>query len=332
MTWSSGSADLTEGVKIAEYAADLVVNRRELVADEVVSLELVDPAGAELPTWEPGAHIALLLEEGRVRQYSLCGDAQDRHTWRIAVQREPNGRGGSEYVHRHLSDGATVRVEGPRNFFPLVDSARYLFIAGGIGITPLLAMLRKAESVGSDWQQLYLGRHRSEMPFERELSDAYGDRVIVWPSGDNGRFDLASALATPSDDTLIYCCGPEPLIAAVEACSSHWPEGALRIERFSAKAATADADVVERFQVVCRRSGVTVGVGAEESILEALEDAAVPIMSSCLEGLCRTCETAVLEGAPDHRDSILSEAERTSGNIILPCVSRSRTEQLVLDL
>jgi ferredoxin-NADP reductase len=320
--------------KVREFTTLLVVHRRHEAADGVVALDLVDPQGGDLPAWEPGAHIDLLLDEGLVRQYSLCGDPSDAKTWRVGVLLDPQSRGGSRHVHDNLVDGASVRVRGPRNHFALVDSPRYLFIAGGIGITPIIAMIDAAQRADNDWTLLYLGRSGTSMAFSGELSDTYGDRVTLWPGDEKGVFDLKAALGEPADQTLVYCCGPEQLLSAVEEHCSDWPEGSLHIERFAAKALVPEPGVeaLEIFQVVCQRSGVTVEVSEDTSILEALEEADIPIMSSCLEGICGTCEATVVEGSPDHRDSMLTEAERASGNKILTCVSRSCSEKLVLDL
>jgi ferredoxin-NADP reductase len=319
---------------VHEFTAELVVNRRHAAADGVVALDLVHPGGDDLPSWEPGAHIDLLLEDGLVRQYSLCGDPRDAKAWRVGVLLDPQSRGGSRHVHERLVEGSTVRVRGPRNHFPLVDSPRYLFIAGGIGITPIMAMVDSAQETGTDWRLIYLGRSRATMAFGEALSDSYGDRVTIWADDENGQFfDLESTLKEPADQTLVYCCGPEPLLSAMEKHCRHWPEGSLHIERFAAKApAEPNAESLDTFQVVCQRSAVTVEVSGEMSILEALEEADVPILSSCLEGICGTCEAKVLEGTPDHRDSMLTDAERASGNKILTCVSRSRSEKLVLDI
>lgn len=318
-----------------EFTAELVVRRRTAAADRVVALELVDPQGHALPAWEPGAHIDLLLDEGLVRQYSLCGDPREAGSWQVGVLLDPNSRGGSQHVHEHLHEGAAIRVRGPRNNFRLVDSPKYLFIAGGIGITPVKAMAESAERAGLDWTMLYLGRTRSTMAFHQELQDTYGDRVTVWADDERGDFaDLAAVLAEPADDTVIYSCGPEPLLAAVEKHCAHWPEGSLHVERFAAQAPSAEtlAEALDSYQVVCRQSGVTVEVSDGVPMLEALEDAGIPIMSSCGEGVCGTCRTTVLEGIPDHRDSLLTEAERAAADVILPCVSHSRSEKLILDL
>lgn len=320
---------------VHEFTVELVVRRRWPAADGVVTLELVDPAGNELPAWEPGAHIDLLLGDGLVRQYSLCGDPRVPDTWRIGVLLDPNSRGGSLHVHQRLHEGTPIQVRGPRNHFPLVASKRYLFIAGGIGITPMKAMAESVERAGFEWAMFYLGRSRSTMAFHQELADTYGDRVTVWADDERGGFfDVAHALADASEDTLIYSCGPEPLLSVVESASAHWPEGSLHIERFAAKAPSAQtpAEALDRYEVVCRRSGVTVEVADGVPMLDALEDAGISIMSSCGEGVCGTCRATVLEGTPAHRDSLLTEDERARGDVVLPCVSHSRSETLVLDL
>ncbi len=320
---------------VHEFTVELVVRRRLPAADGVVTLELVDPAGNELPAWEPGAHIDLLLGDGLVRQYSLCGDPRVPDTWRIGVLLDPNSRGGSLHVHQRLHEGTPIQVRGPRNHFPLVASKRYLFIAGGIGITPMKAMAESVERAGFEWAMFYLGRSRSTMAFQQELADTYGDRVTVWADDERGGFfDVAHALADASEDTLIYSCGPEPLLSVVESASAHWPEGSLHIERFGAKAPSAQtaAEALDRYEVVCRRSGVTVEVAGGVPMLDALEDAGISIMSSCGEGVCGTCRATVLEGTPAHRDSLLTEDERARGDVVLPCVSHSRSETLVLDL
>jgi len=334
MTSAQEAPAVASAAKVHEFTTDLVVHRRHAAADSVVALDLVDPQGGDLPVWEPGAHIDLLLGEGLIRQYSLCGDPRDAKTWRVGVLLDPQSRGGSRHVHDNVAEGSSVRVRGPRNHFALVDSPRYLFIAGGIGITPIVPMIDFAQQAGSDWTLIYLGRQRKSMAFSEALSDSYGDRVALWPHDEHGRFDLAAALSEPAGQTLVYCCGPEQLLSAAEQHCGHWPEGSLHIERFAAKAPAGEsgAEALESFQVVCQRSAVTLEVSEDISILEALEDADIPILSSCLEGICGTCEATVLEGTPDHRDSMLTDAERASGNKILTCVSRSYSEKLVLDL
>lgn len=330
----STSSIAIPGGMVHEFSAELVVRRRTTVAEGVVTLDLGDPEGTDLPGWESGAHVDLMLADGLVRQYSLCGDPGDPDLWRVGVLLDPNSRGGSRYVHDNLVDGASVQVRGPRNHFSLVDSPRYRFIAGGIGITPILAMLETAQRAGNEWTLLYGGRTRASMAFAADLAERYPERVTLWPQDECGLLDLESLLKDPQGDTLVYSCGPEALLSAVEQQCAHWPAGALHIERFAAKAPPAEqaAAALERFEVVCHRSGITVEVSADLSILEALEDADVPILGSCYEGVCGTCEATVLEGTPAHRDSVLTEAEQASGRALMTCVSRSRTERLVLDL
>jgi ferredoxin-NADP reductase len=326
----AGSGD-GPGRPAPRNAATLTVSAKEDVAEGVVSLTLTHPGGARLPDWTPGSHIDLVLPEGTTRQYSLCGDRWDAHTYRIAVLREPAGRGGSAYVHDRLSPGDHVGVGGPRNHFPLVPSEKYLFIAGGIGITPLLPMVRQAELLGTKWQLLYGGRTRSSMAFDEELMEAYGERVHIVPQDELGMLDLAAWLGAPQPDTKVYSCGPAPLLAAVEAACVAWPPYALRTERFAAATQAAPVRTAP-FEVELRRTGRTVNVTPDVSVLEAVRRAGVDVLSSCEQGTCGTCLTPVLEGRPDHRDSVLADHERAANDCMFLCVSRSCGDRLVLDL
>ncbi|WP_151476352.1 PDR/VanB family oxidoreductase [Streptomyces albicerus] len=308
----------------------LVVATRTRVADGVVSLTLRRPDGRPLPSWTPGAHIDLLLDGSLIRQYSLCGDPAEGDAWRIAVLREPQGRGGSAYVHDYLPEGTAVRVRGPRNNFPLRPATRHLFIAGGVGITPILPMVEAAEAAGADWLLLYGGRTRTSMAFLERLTP-YGDRVHVRPQDEFGLLDLAAFLGPPKDDTLVHACGPEPLLRAVQEQCADWPAGTLGLERF-APVRPAEARSAGAFEVVLARAGVTLTVPSDRSVLETVEAAGVEVDFSCREGTCGTCETDVLDGTPDHRDSLLSEDERATGDTMLICVSRSCGPRLVLDL
>jgi ferredoxin-NADP reductase len=332
-TLSEAQAQLSgSSVQVQELEADLVVAGRELAADGVAVLTLEDPAGHTLPRWTPGAHIDLLLGPSLVRQYSLCSSPADISTWKVGVLRDPNSRGGSRFVHDELHEGSHVRVRGPRNHFPLIRTERYQFIAGGIGITPILAMIEEVHAAGAEWQLLYGGRERATMAFTEELS-AYGEPVKIWPQDEHGMLDLESVLGSPREDTAVYCCGPEGLLNAVEGACAPWPAGALHIERFAAKPAQEPTpDALESFEVVCQQSGITITIDSGQSVLEALEEAHVNILGSCYEGICGTCEAVVLEGVPDHRDSVLTDDERASNRVMLTCVSRSLSERLVLDL
>jgi ferredoxin-NADP reductase len=315
----------------ADVERDLVLERKETVAEGVVLLTLRDPEGRPLPEWQPGAHVDLMLRAGLVRQYSLCGDPGDRSRLQVAVLREPESRGGSSYVHDVLSEGETVRIRGPRNNFPLVTAKRYLFIAGGIGITPILPMVAAVDASGADWRLVYGGRTRASMAFRETLQRAYGERVSVRPQDEYGLLDLPSLLGRPQRRTAVYTCGPEPLLAAVESGCEKWPSGALHVERFAAKKDATDRPRAT-FQVELAQSGTTVLVGEDMSVLEAVEDAGVSMMSSCGEGICGTCEATVLSGEIDHRDSVLTDRQRAAGNTMMTCVSRAGGGRLVLDL
>ncbi|MGW2620490.1 PDR/VanB family oxidoreductase [Streptomyces sp. NPDC001500] len=308
------------------HELELVVERRESAADGVLALTLRHPLGEPLPAWEPGAHVDVVLGPGLERQYSLCGDPADRSAWRIAVLREADGRGGSAHVHEQVRQGDKIRVRGPRNHFALRPAPRYRFIAGGIGITPLLPMLAAAEAAGADWSLLYGGRTRASMAFTGELA-VYGDRVTVAPQDEAGLLDLGPVLDALPEDALVYCCGPGPLLDAVE---ERCPPGALRVERFQAKERPAAQE--EEFEVELAQSGRTLTVAPGVSVLDAVRAAGVEVLFSCTEGTCGTCETDVLDGTPDHRDSVLSAGEREAGETMMICVSRCRGKRLVLDL
>lgn len=309
-----------------EHELDLLVRRMTWEADGVLSVELARPDGKPLPAWTPGAHLDLHVG-GFVRQYSLCGDPANPTAYRLGVLNEPSSRGGSRHVHTKLRPGQTVRAVGPRNHFALEPAASYVFLAGGIGITPILAMARQAERDGVPYRLIHGGRSRASMAFGAELSALTGDVTLV-PQDEHGHPDLAAALRDLPADALVYCCGPEPLLKAVEAVC---PAGQSRVERFAAPVVERDGDDTA-FEVECRRSGVTLNVDAGTSVLEAAENAGLAVASSCRDGICGSCETRVLAGTPDHRDFLLSEAERATGETMMLCVSRCASDRLVLDL
>ncbi|GAB2494374.1 PDR/VanB family oxidoreductase [Nocardiopsis aegyptia] len=319
---------VTTGPRV-ELEFDARLDRRENVADGVLRLTFTRVDGDAFDPWEPGAHVDLVLGTDLVRQYSLCGDPADRDVLRVAVLDVPDGRGGSRFVHERLTEGSTVRLRGPRNTFPLLSARRYVFVAGGIGITPLLPMVRAAHAAGADWRLLYGGRTRAAMAFGADLAREYGDRVALHPQDEVGLLDLDALPADPGEGDLVYCCGPEPLIAAVEERAAGWPPGTLRVERFAPREAAPGGGA---FDVELAETGVTVHVPEGRSVLEAVEDAGVQVLSSCREGTCGTCETPVLDGVPDHRDSLLTDEERASGEMMMICVSRAHTPRLVLEL
>ncbi|MGW5746018.1 PDR/VanB family oxidoreductase [Amycolatopsis sp. NPDC003861] len=284
-----------------------ILERIERVTEDVVSLVLRGDEGPLAP-WEPGAHIDLELPNWLTRQYSLCGDPGDLSAYRIAVRHDPLSRGGSEYVHLFLRPGRTLTVSLPRNHFPLRPAPEYLFVAGGIGITPILPMLRSAAASGAAVTLAYAGR-----PFAAELASRYGDRVRL------GRPDLA-ALAGEFPTAEVYCCGPASLVDAAEAV---FP--AVHTERFEPTRRAFGPDTP--FEVGCARSGGTIQVPADESLLDALNHAGRPVPSACREGVCGSCEVRVVAGEPEHRDDIGAAAGR-----MYPCVSRALSPRLVLDV
>ncbi|GGU16995.1 PDR/VanB family oxidoreductase [Lentzea flava] len=307
----------------------LLLESKKPIADGVVLLTLRHPDGHPLPAWTPGAHVDLELGDDLVRQYSLCGDPHDNTVLQVAVLREPDGRGGSQYVHDVLTAGQLIEVHGPRNHFALVEAERYLFIAGGIGITPILPMIAEVAAAGHDWRLVYGGRTRSSMAFLDELEPL--GRVEIRPQDEAGLLDLATLLGEPAPGTAVYCCGPEGLLTAVEQHCAQWPAGTLHVERFAPKPDAAQGPR-QGFEVELSQSGEVLRVEPDESVLEVVERAGVPVLSSCQEGTCGTCETVVLAGTPDHRDSVLTDDERENGDVMMICVSRSRSPRLVLDL
>ncbi|MGU3586916.1 PDR/VanB family oxidoreductase [Rhodococcus sp. C26F] len=271
-----------------------------------------------------------MLPNGLTRQYSLCGNRWDAHTYRIAVLHEPNSRGGSAYIYDSLTVGDQVGIGGPRNNFPMVPSERYLFVAGGIGITPMLPMIHQADLIGADWQLLYGGRTRATMAFRDDLV-RHGDRVTVRPQDEYGRLDLTIATTAADNGAKVYACGPTPLLDALADLGACWSRGTLRTERFVARDPGAPVRHAP-FVVELARTNRTVTVTPDISVLDAVQSAGAAVLSSCREGTCGTCETTVLAGEPDHRDSVLDDTERKAGDCMILCVSRSRTDHLVLDL
>ena len=307
----------------------LSVASSEEIAEDVRLVTLTDPMGGPLPAWEPGAHIDLVVDD-LVRQYSLCGDPAVTRSWTIAVLRDEQGRGGSRLVHG-LAAGDAVAVRGPRNHFPLVGASAYRFVAGGIGITPILPMIRAAEAAGTPWTLTYGGRRRASMAFLHELA-RFGHRVTVVPHDEEGLIDLDAALGAPTPGTRVYCCGPESLLAAVEEKCAGWPSDTLHVERFAPREIADPDPGLDVFEVEFQATGTRTVVTRGGTILEAATAAGIEVLTSCEEGTCGTCETVVLAGEPEHLDSVLSPQEQAEGNTMMICVSRSRTPVLVLDL
>ncbi|MEV0381214.1 PDR/VanB family oxidoreductase [Nonomuraea sp. NPDC050643] len=298
-----------------------ILDRVDRVAENVVALTLRGASGPLAP-WEPGAHIDLALPNWLTRQYSLCGDPADRGHYRIAVRHERLSRGGSDYIHRYLRQGRTLEVSAPRNNFPLVPAPDYLFLAGGIGVTAILPMLRAAVDGGASGTMVYTGRTYATMPFAGDLRAAYGDRVTIVATEHDTRPDLAELAGGLGPETVVYCCGPAELLTASEAV---FPAERLHTERFRPTRRTFAPSTA--FDVVCARSGRTVPVPADETLLDALTHAGLPVPSGCREGVCGSCELTVLEGEPEHRDDIGAAPGR-----LYACVSRALSPRLVIDL
>ncbi len=302
-------------------------------ADRVVSIELGASDGSPLPGWDPGAHIDLHLPSGLVRSYSLHGDPRDRGSYHIAVLNVENGRGGSAEVHRIAAPEVELPSSVPLNSFDMEPASHYLFIAGGIGVTPLLPMALAASRAGKPWAFVYGGRTRTSMAFLDRLSALPGGHLEVVPQDELGLPDLARSFAALPAGAAAYCCGPAGMLtAATDAGASTRPDVAVHIERFEAPADLAAGDGDRAFEVELARSGLTVEVPAGVSVLDAVRVRIPGVMSNCEQGICSSCETAVLAGTPDHRDSVLTPKEKAANRYMMICVSRSLTPRLVLDL
>ncbi len=319
---------------IAPDLLTLQVTARRTEAQDVVSFALARLDHAELPLWTAGAHVDVEVSGAvgspELRQYSLCGDPADRTSWRVAVLREPAGRGGSRYLHEDVQPGATLRVGVPRNNFGLVEAPGYVFVAGGIGITPLLPMIRAARLRGADWTLFYGARRRERMGFLREL-ESDPDRVRVLPEDECGLLPVAEIVGGLPADVPVYGCGPEPLLGALEHACAGRPAGSLHVERFSPRADVAPTPD-RPFDVLVHGTGAVVRVAAGVSVLDALGAAGHDMPNSCREGTCASCETPVLDGRVEHRDSVLSAAERDAGKTMMICVSRALSDRLILDI
>jgi ferredoxin-NADP reductase len=330
---------------------ELVVREVRQESVGVCSVVLCDPAEGELPAWQPGAHLQLTLPSGRVRSYSLCSEPDDRSHYRIAVLREDGGQGGSVEVHTQCRIGSRLRSSLPRNEFELDAASGYLLIAGGIGVTPLLPMAKRLAKQGAQCRLLYLGRSKPTMAFQDEIA-AMGGTVQVVARDECERLDLDSVIRGEPVSSAIYCCGPNRLMAAVEDIARVTGHS-LRVERFGRpdlgrrvpedrrealgsvdEVATTDerTDPEEPFEVELAASGKVITVGRDQTILSCLRSIRQGLTFSCSEGSCGTCETVVLAGAPDHRDTVLSDEERESNATMMICVGRSRSARLVLDL
>lgn len=311
----------------------------------VVAIELRAADGSPLPAYAPGAHLEFHLPNGLVRHYSLTGDSREHDCFRIAVLRVPDSRGGSMFMHRELSLGRELDASLHNNFPLDPDAAGYIFVAGGIGITPIISMIRWCIANCQPWQLFYSTRNRARTAFYEELG-ALSDGLVHWHFDDEagGYMDVDAALAEAMEGEQVYCCGPRPLMSAMRAAAlaRHM---VVRFESFLAPQSEQPAGELgdgerkpavessgEPFQIILKRSGVTLDVPADKSILQTLEAHGIAAPSSCREGQCGTCTQRVLDGVPDHRDYVLTPEERAANDCIQVCVSRSLTPSLTLDL
>ncbi|MFD1212019.1 PDR/VanB family oxidoreductase [Arthrobacter sp. GCM10027362] len=326
------TAQTLERTQAAVTRMPLQVRAKRTASDCVVELELVHPGGAELPAWEPGAHLEVHLPSGLSRQYSLCSSPEDSAAYRLGILNELASRGGSRFVHEKLQEGDIIEVSGPRNNFALVESPAYHFIAAGIGVTPMMPMVEAVERGGAEWKMTFMGRSRTSMAFWKELADKYPGKVNIRPDDEFGFPDLAALLGEPAENVKIYACGPEGLLRALEGATGDWPEGTLHLERFAPKDAGALTAAKSSFKVKLALSGMEIEVPEDRNIVEVAEEAGAPVIFSCMEGTCGTCETRILCGEADHHDSILTDAEKAANEMMMICVSRAKSDVLELEL
>jgi phthalate 4,5-dioxygenase reductase subunit len=305
------------------------VTARRMLTPSICEFTLEREDGGALPPFEPGAHIGIETPSGGMRQYSLINDGRAPTEYVIALKREPDSRGGSVSMHDEAQVGSVLRIDHPDNSFPLADAVGYLLIAGGIGVTPILAMANRLDTDGKAFRLIYCTRSPEETAYLDDMRARFGDRLTVHHDGGDpdAVYDFWDEFADVKN-IKVYCCGPKPLMEEIEAISGHWPEGRLIFEDFK-PVETVRADD-QPFEVILQRSGKTVAVPAYLSILEAIRAAGVAAPSSCESGTCGTCKTGLIAGDVDHRDMVLLDEERADK--IMICVSRAKAGALTLDL
>ncbi|MBM3511725.1 MAG: oxidoreductase [Alphaproteobacteria bacterium] len=315
------------------------VNKITREADDIYSYELVDPTGAALPGFSAGAHVDVHTPAGIVRQYSLANDARETHRYVVAVQREPQSRGGSKSLVDQVKEGDTITISAPRNNFPVDRAAgRHVLIAGGIGITPILAMTRQLAAANADYKLYYIARTPEKMAFQTVLKgkEFAGHIEFIFDGGDPSKgLDVKKLLATRADGAHVYCCGPTGLMNVVkEAAKQSFPEDAVHMEYFTAEPAMLEAGRRQNksFKVKVKSSGKEFEVPADKSILDVLRANGFDLDSSCEEGICGTCATQVVKGEIEHRDLFLTEKAKREGKWMMICISRAKGDTLTIDL
>lgn len=313
---------------------DTIITAIHAEAKDILRYDLADAQARNLPEFDPGAHLEVYLPNGLIRHYSLCSDFRDTSQYSIGVGLSAISRGGSKYLHGSLKVGDRLRVSVPRNNFPIAkESNHFTFIAGGIGITPILAMIRWCVATGKQWQLIYLTRSRLRAAFLEELNslDSQSVRTHFLDENNGNMLDIPAVMAGLPRDSHVYCCGPAPLMEAVQAAGQALDTSErMHFEWFGGKGPVSAGG--QGFKVILHSTGAELEVPADRSILEILEEKGHCVPFSCREGLCGSCETRVLAGIPDHRDSILSDTARVECKSMLICVSRAKTPVLELDI
>ncbi len=310
------------------------IKSKQIEADDIVSLELIPSEGTSLPAFDAGAHIDLHLPNGLIRQYSLCNPSSETHRYLIAILKDPESRGGSEAVHSLLKEGDEIEISVPRNLFPLnSDAEKTLLFAGGIGVTPILAMAETLHRLGKDFEMHYCTRSQSRGAFiSRIQSSGFTDKVTFHFDDQNQVLDIKTVLGSPTIGTHIYVCGPNGFMNFIidSATCQNWPAEQVHKEYFSAVSVDNSND--GSFEVEIKSTGKIITISPDQSVLEALEDEDIFLPVSCEEGICGTCVTGILAGEPEHRDVFLTDAEKAANDRFTPCCSRSKSARLVLDL
>ena len=308
----------------------VVIAKRSLIPDKILELKLSPADKSEINSWEPGAHIELVLPSGIVRQYSLCGDPSDDF-YTIAVLREDNSRGGSIEIHDEIQEGTELLVRGPKNHFKLEPGNLTVFMAGGIGITPLLPMMRLLSKQGKPWVLHYGGKSLAALAYLDALQLMEDNEISIYLKNETRRIPVSDIVSTLTADDAIYVCGPESMISEVEKVGA---ETGIRVclERFGPAPGDKPELGGESFEVELARSAKVLTVPADTRLIDIVRTVVPSVPFSCEEGYCGSCETGVLEGVPDHRDSILSPEEKSNNDCMMICVGRSMTPRLVLDI
>ena len=310
-------------------ALKMTVAERRQLTEHICEFTLAPADGSKLQSFTAGAHITVETPSGAMRAYSLVNDGTNPEVYKIALKREIHGRGGSMSMHDDAQEGTELQVEVPENTFELTDAKNYLLIAGGIGVTPIYAMSQQLLREFKPFEVIYCTRGEADTAFLEEMKSTLGDRLTLHHDGGDPEavFDFWDHFEEPKD-MKVYCCGPQPLIDEIEAISGHWPEGRVIFEDFKPVEVVRADD--KPFEVKLEKSGITIEVPADRSILEALRESGVPTVSSCESGTCGTCKTRLVSGKVDHRDMVLMEEEKDS--YVMICVSRAEEGDLVLDL